>query len=1045
MNSQSIKILLVEDNSGDARLVRAMLFDRDMDKSIPITFDLTHVERLGQALTSLAEETFDIILLDLSLPDEYGLETVNQVQDAAPDVPIVVMSGLSDEALAIKAVQEGAQDYLVKGHVDGYSLIRSLRYAIERKRVETAEREQRQLAEALRDIIAALNSTLDLQEVLDRILTNVGRVVPHHTANIMLIESGLAHVVGGRGYTERNLPSMVGHYFSISDLPTLGQMTKTGQPLVISDTQDDPFWVDLPETGWIRSYAGTPIHRRGEIVGFINLASDTPGFFTNTHARRLQAFAEQTGIAIGNASLLEAEREQRLLAGILTEVTLALTSRVSNEDILDEILRQVQRLVPYKAANIMLLEGESLRIARWQGYEAFDGENMFSNLVQPLTALQADTEVVQSKKPVVISDTHQDPRWVMFDETAWIRSNLIVPICLHDRVLGVLRLDGDTVDEFSTEDAERLQPLANAAAIALGNAQLFEATQQHVAKLEAIRQASLSLTSSLELEAVLEAILKSALNLLASLEGARIYLYQGDSLTFGAALWADGVEGRSLSKPSPRGLTYTVAQRGEAIVIPNTCNHPLYTNMPSDHEGAIVGLPLKIGQRVVGVMNVECQQPRLWPEDELRVLRLLADQAAIAIENARLFEQAQQEIAERKRAEAELNEYREHLEDLVRERTAELEQSMRETAETRDKIDAILRSVADGLIVTDLDHKIILANPAAEALLEFRQEEMLGREVGAGIKDDQLREIVRHALDQHSSDYEVDIELEDPQNKRKKVLRARTALVDDRRGQPLGTVTIIQDVTRLREIDQLKTDLLTTTAHELRTPLTSILGFSEILLTRQLDQSRQEHYLRMINEQSNHLAQIVEELVDLSRMEAGRGMDLKLETVNVAKLMEEVAMLFAEQVTKHNIQIEGLEKLPLVLGDPFRLTQVGQNLLSNAINYSPKGGTITIRGRIVGDYLEISLQDEGIGVTPDQQEHLFKPFYRADASDTAISGTGLGLAITKLIIEQHGGQVWLESEQGIGTTVYFTLPLAQKQTNKLEDKVTPSSTEVSVN
>lgn len=1360
-NSPTIKILLVEDNPGDARLVNEMLAE-ERRRSLSSRFDLVHVGCLDDARSTVQNgDPFDIILLDLSLPDQNGLETVSLMHQAAPDMPIVVMSGTNDEVLAVKAVQTGAQDYLVKGHVESYGLVRALRYAIERKRIEMAEREQREIAEALRDIIAALNSTLNLDEVLDRILANVGRVVPHDTANIMLIKADRANVVGGRGYRERGLPTMVGEYFIIEEIPTLQQMYRHGQYIVIPTTKEDAAWVDTPETRWIHSYAGSPIRIRDKIVGFINLASRIPGFFTDTQAKRLQAFAEQTGIALNNAGLLEAERDQRLLAETLTEVTLALTSQVSYIDVLDEILRQVQRLVPFKAAHIMLLERNMLRIARWQGYEAFGDQAAFTDLVQSLQELEIDTLVVETKKPMVIADTHQDPRWVIFEETAWVRSNITAPLCLRDRVLGILRLDSDRVNGFTPEDTERLQPLANAAAIALENSQLleaeakrrqeaetlreatvaltsaldlnqvldtiltqlekvipyksasvlllendqlrvvagrgfenldevlgysypagedilfgemersqwpiylpdvqndsrylawghaeqihgwmgvpllvrgkvigylmlngqqvaaygeadaelaqvfasqaavaienaqlfekteraltqtdalyrttrsliafenlpellqivvdglietlsvthailitldieakelthyvtggsgpghpppatfdevwegavgqiirrknpilapkevtfsdenatlqatrrklnagammatplhyrnkilgamvafnppeerdlteqdldlmvaiagqtavaienvrlFEATKQHVADLEAIRQAGLSLTSSLELETVLEAILESA-NLLTNLQSARIYLYQNQKLIFGAALWVEGTE-YEIPEPSPSDLTYTVAQHGEPIMVPNIREHPVYTDAYPERYGAIASLPLKIGSRVVGVMNIEYHRPHVLPDTELRMLELLADQAAIAIENARLFEQAQEEIAERKRAEAKLNEYREHLEDLVRERTAKLEQTMLEAADARDKIDAILQSVADGLIVTDPDHRVILANPAAETLLGIKLEEMWGREIGTGIKDNRLREMVRYALEKRSSGYEVDIQPKDVQDSRKKVLRARTALVEDDQGKPQGTVTIIQDVTRLREIDRLKSDLLTTTAHELRTPLTSILGFSEILLSRDLNAERQRHYLSMINEQSSHLAKIVTELVDLSRLEAGHGMDLKLEEVKLAALMEEVVVLCAEKAAGHIINLEGLTALPPIEGDPFRLTQVGQNLLTNAINYSPKGATITIRGKSKAENVEISLQDEGIGMTPEQQEHLFKPFYRANPSHTGISGSGLGLATSKLIIEQHGGEVWIESEPDVGTTVYFTLPLSQ--------------------
>jgi diguanylate cyclase (GGDEF)-like protein len=186
---------------------------------------------------------------------------------------------------------------------------------------------------------------------------------------------------------------------------------------------------------------------------------------------KLRAEAEQD-------RLLVAEREQRLLAETLAEVTLAITSLISHEAVLDEILRQVQRIVPYSTANITLLEDDTLRVAHWRGYEEFGGEELVSSLVQTLDDLTVDIDAIQSRQPLVIADTRQEPRWVVFDETAWIRSYLAIPICLHDCVLGLLRLDSDTPGGFSAEDARRLQPLVNAAAIAMENARLFGEVQR---------------------------------------------------------------------------------------------------------------------------------------------------------------------------------------------------------------------------------------------------------------------------------------------------------------------------------------------------------------------------------------------------------------------------------------------------------------------------------------------------------------------------------------------------------------------------------------
>jgi len=280
--------------------------------------------------------------------------------------------------------------------------------------------------------------------------------------------------------------------------------------------------------------------------------------------------------------------------------------------------------------------------------------------------------------------------------------------------------------------------------------------------------------------------------------------------------------------------------------------------------------------------------------------------------------------------------------------------------------------------------------------------------------------------------------------------RARAQALWDENDNPIRIAGSIQDVTELvkyrieleslvqertseledaledlKDLDRLKTEFLSTAAHELRTPLTSIRGFSEIMLTRELDETRKKRYLTFISQEATQLGDIIDDLLDVSRLEAIRGLALKQEPIDMTKLIDEVLTLFIESSPNHNFQIKCTTELPLMRGDSFRLSQVVKNLLSNAVKFSPKGGTITIRSQVIPGHLEISVQDEGIGMTPEQQVHLFEKFYRADASNTSISGTGLGLAVSKLIVELHGGETWAESEYGVGSTFYVKLPLAE--------------------
>lgn len=228
---------------------------------------------------------------------------------------------------------------------------------------------------------------------------------------------------------------------------------------------------------------------------------------------------------------------------------------------------------------------------------------------------------------------------------------------------------------------------------------------------------------------------------------------------------------------------------------------------------------------------------------------------------------------------------------------------------------------------------------------------------------------------------------------------------------------------RLKELDRLKDDFLSTATHELRTPLTSIRAFSELLLMRQFDDERQQHYLTLINDQSQHLAIIIDDLLSLSKLETRGRLAFQFDTFHIADLVHDMLLPIMDSSPDHHFRQENLDVLPPVRGDRFRLGQVLTNLLSNAVKYSPEGGEVLIQGREDSGMVEISVEDEGLGMTTEQQEHLFERFYRAHTS-LNIRGTGLGLSICKLIVEGHGGKIWVESQPGAGSTFTFTAPVA---------------------
>ena len=242
--------------------------------------------------------------------------------------------------------------------------------------------------------------------------------------------------------------------------------------------------------------------------------------------------------------------------------------------------------------------------------------------------------------------------------------------------------------------------------------------------------------------------------------------------------------------------------------------------------------------------------------------------------------------------------------------------------------------------------------------------------------------------------------------------------------------------TELRESERMKTELVSIVSHELRTPLASVLGFTALLLKREFDPPIRRHYLGIVDAQARRLAALLEDFLDVQRIEH-EGLELATERVDLALLLDEQAELYAEQSPKHKVEVD-LDERPLsVRGDPDRLAQVVGNLLSNAIKYSPEGGTVQLAAERSGSGVRVIVRDEGLGIPEDQQERIFTKFFRGDAGATGITGTGLGLAVSREIVEAHGGTIGFDSDPSTGSTFWVELPEEPGEVTANNSKETP--------
>jgi two-component system phosphate regulon sensor histidine kinase PhoR len=255
----------------------------------------------------------------------------------------------------------------------------------------------------------------------------------------------------------------------------------------------------------------------------------------------------------------------------------------------------------------------------------------------------------------------------------------------------------------------------------------------------------------------------------------------------------------------------------------------------------------------------------------------------------------------------------------------------------------------------------------------------------------------------------------------------------------MGVVAIFNDITQIRNVERMKTAFVSTVSHELRTPLTSIKGFISTLLQDTegyYDQETRTEFYEIIDSECDRLQRLIEDLLNVSRIESGRALQMNWAFFNPVPIVEKVLHAQRSFTDKHDLKVEVQDEIPPVLGDSDKFDQIMTNLVSNAIKYSPSGGAVTVSIKSEGDTLTVSVKDNGIGIPQDKLSRVFEKFERVDDRDTRqAGGTGIGLFLVKHLVERHDGQVWVESEPGQGSTFSFRVPLhppqAEEDMNKL--------------
>ncbi|MGH2772192.1 MAG: sensor histidine kinase, partial [Actinomycetota bacterium] len=348
----------------------------------------------------------------------------------------------------------------------------------------------------------------------------------------------------------------------------------------------------------------------------------------------------------------------------------------------------------------------------------------------------------------------------------------------------------------------------------------------------------------------------------------------------------------------------------------------------------------------------------------------------------------------------------------------------------RTRLSAVLRSAAEPVLTTDTRGTIETINPAMERLAGWSESEARGRKYsevyrlfdarGEAVGDDKrlLARAIRERKPIASHGFESFLESKD--GIRIPVSITASPVIDDK-GVLTGGVDVLRDVSREKEIDHMKSSLISTVSHELRTPLTMIQGFAELLLTREFDRDNSREALSQIHKSAERLGRLIEDLLSVSRIESGR--------LTAKKSRMELGPAIAEGIAavspSRQVEVQIDEDLPAAFADKDMVVQIVTNLVSNAVKYSPHGAPVRVAARANGASLQVSVADQGIGLSSAESDKLFNKFYRVDRPEVKeAGGTGLGLYITKSLVENQGGTIAVESVKDKGSTFTFSLPLA---------------------
>ncbi len=765
--------------------------------------------------------------------------------------------------------------------------------------------------------------------------------------------------------------------------------------------------------------------------------------FALTEIELARTIANQAAIALENARLYQSTVRTAERLAVLNQASAVIGASLAPDEIYAAVHRAAERLMPVDAFVITLLHEEQQEI---EGVYMMDMNQRTPNMRLPL-GQGLSSRVILDGEPLLINgvENAEAQGAISVGDRGLSASTLAVPMILGGRTIGMLSAQSYQSNAYTDEDLQILTTIANQAAVTIQNGRLFEETQRLAQELEqrvVERTAELrreqqntetllriltEVSASLDLDRALNRTLSLLNNAVGGEQGTIMLLNAEDNLLHYRAGYGylsertGGRDQRGLTLKVGEGLAGWVVQKRQAALIDDVNKDPRWVRTgtaSNDHRSAIVA-PLLVAEDVIGVLMVFSRNESYFTPESLNLVKAIAGQVAVAINNAHLYE-------------------------LIRDQAERLGLMLRKEQEEASRSQAILEAVADGVLVTGPDNRITFLNASVQRILAISGGRALGQSVEAfGVRFGEAGSTWMETIHRWSK-VPDSIQPGDTYAERLELGDNRTALVHLApvilQNDFLGTVSIFRDITHEVEVDRLKSEFVATVSHELRTPMTAIKGYVDILLMGAAGaiNENQSHFLDIVKNNIDRLNTLISDLLDISRIEAGRIelMPQALDMRAIAKdVISEVQHASEEAKRPMTFTLEVSRNLPKVYGDADRVRQMLLNLVDNAYHYTPENGTINVHLHALNSHgqVQVDVTDTGVGIASEDQPRIFERFYRGEHPLVlATPGTGLGLAIVKQLVELHKGQIWLKSDgiAGQGSTFSFTLPIFKEEAAK---------------